>query len=270
MASQTGMAEDVYKKLRIIFCSDQRRDLLVSLNSGKKSLSDLHDELQLDSPTMIHNLRELEANRLVRESAAREYYLTKLGKNVARGVIHDYRRTEVLVKYETFWCEHDLDGIPDHLFDRIGALHDSALVQDSELDPFKAYSSFVELFKEFTVLRLISSVSAPDPHLFFDDLISAEIHVKLVLTEPVLQHVIEELGEATVKESLARGHELYVTRHNPRLVLAIADPFMTLLLYNSEGGFDYSTALRSQSKEAATWAGDVFRYYVKLSRSVTL
>lgn len=260
----------VYKMLRIALCSDQRRHLLLSLNGGKKSLSDLRDEVQLDSPTIIHNLRQLEANHMVRQSATKEYYLTKLGKNMARGVIHDYRRTETLVKYDTFWCEHDLDGIPDYLFDRIGALHDSALVADTELDPFTTYNSFVERFKKFTVLQLVSSVPVSNPRLFLDDFISAEKRVKVVLTEPMLQRVIEEVGEAKVKEALASGHELYVTKHDPRLILAIVDQLITLFLCKSEGGFDYSAALTSQSKEALTWAREVFRYYVKLSKSVTL
>src|SRR5665647_3039998 len=90
MAPLTEISEDIYERLRLAACSEQRRALILSLNEGEKSLSDLRDEMQLDSATIIHALRALERDSFVREDANRYYFLTVIGKTVARKVIDFY------------------------------------------------------------------------------------------------------------------------------------------------------------------------------------
>jgi len=270
MAPLTEISEDIYERLRLAACSEQRRALILSLNEGEKSLSDLRDEMQLDSATIIHALRALERDSFVREDANRYYFLTVIGKTVARKVIDFYETTGTLLKYETFWLEHDLSGIPDYLFDRIGALRDSTLVVDTELDPFKAYHSFVVYLEKSSTLELIASVSAPDPLSLFGEFVVGHKHIELVATEPVLDYAIEELGQARVKEALRAGHKLYVLRHDPKLVFAVADHVIILILFRLDGRFDYSAALTSESPEAIAWGHEMFRHYVELSESVTL
>jgi predicted transcriptional regulator len=267
MAPLTAISEDIYGKLRLIICSDQRRALLLSLDREKKPLSDLRDEVQLDSATIIHSLRALERDNLVREDAQRNYSLTAIGKAAVHKLIDFFETTGAFVKYETFWLEHDLSGIPAHLFDRIGALRDSTLIVDTELDPFKASHSLVALLEKSPTVELIASVSAPDPHILFGEFALGK-RIELVVTEPVLHHLIEELGQERVKEALLAGHKLYVLRHDPRLVFAVAHHIIVLLLYHLDGGFDYSAALTSESPEAIAWGHDLFRHYVDLSESV--
>jgi predicted transcriptional regulator len=268
MAPLTAISEDIYDRLRLIICSDQRRVLLLSLNREKKPLSDLRDEVQLDSATIIHSLRALERDNLVREDAYRNYSLTAIGKAAVHKLIDFFETTGAFVKYETFWLEHDLSGIPAPLFDRIGALRDSTLVVDTQLDPFKAYHSLVALLEKSPTVELIASVSAPDPHTLFDEFVLGHKHMEVIMTEPVLHHVIEELGQVRVEEARRAGHKLYVLRHDPKLVFAVADPVIVLLLYHLAGGFDYSAALTSESPEAIAWGHDLFRHYVDLSESV--
>jgi predicted transcriptional regulator len=267
MAPLTGISEDIYERLRLVICSEQRRVLLLSLNPEKKSLSDLRDVMELNPSTIIHALRALERDNLVQEDVQRNYSLTAIGKAAVHKLIDFFETTGAFVKYEAFWLEHDLSGIPDHLFDRIGALRDSALVVDTQLDPFKAYHSLVALLEKSHTLELIASVSAPDPHILFGEFALGK-RVELVVTEPVLHHIIEELGQERVKEALLANHKLYVLRHDPRLVFAVADHVIVLLLCHLDAGFDYSAALTSESPEAIAWGHDLFGHYVDLSESV--
>jgi len=270
MALKTEMSEKVRKRLLLAICSDQRTQLLLALNEGEKTVSDLRDAVQLDGPTIIHALRILEMNHFVSENGERSYNLTPIGKNVVRKVLDFYCATEAVVTHEKFWLEHDFGGIPEQLFDRIGALRDSTLVIDTQLDPFKAYNNFVELLKASHTLELIASVSAPDPQFLFHEFVEAHKHVELVVTESVLHHVIEKLGQARVKRALREGHKLYVIRQDPKLVFAVADHVIVLMLCRLDGGFDYSVSLTSESPEAIVWGHDVFRHYVESSESVTV
>jgi len=74
---------DVDKIIRLAVCSDQRKEILLSMNDGMKSLGELRDELKLSSPAIIHALRELETNHIIRQDSKRNYMLTPIA-----GVLH--------------------------------------------------------------------------------------------------------------------------------------------------------------------------------------
>jgi predicted transcriptional regulator len=222
----------------------------------------------LDSPTLIHGLRSLETNGFVCQDEARAYGLTAIGRVVTRKAADFFSATEVLLRHEAFWAEHDVSGIPDALFDRIGALRDSTLVGGCEFDPFDAYRRFVTILKTSSTLELISSVSAPDPCFLFDELCGK--HIESVLTEPVFRHAREELGDARVKKALNEGHKLYVARYDPKLVFAVTDDATVLLLCRLNGAFDFATALTSRSPQALEWGHEMFRRYVAVSERVAL
>jgi predicted transcriptional regulator len=61
-----------------------------------------------------------------------------------------------------------------------------------------------------------------------------------------------------------------VTRDNPKLVLVVADSFLALALYGSDGAFDYSYTLTCQLEEAIAWGQELFDYYVASSESLVL
>jgi len=61
--------------LRLAACSNLRSEIITSLKGGKKSLSELRDELEVSSTTAIHALRELEKGNLVFQDADRAYAL---------------------------------------------------------------------------------------------------------------------------------------------------------------------------------------------------
>ncbi len=268
MALKTEMSDGVWKRLRAATCSDQRTQLLLSLNEEKKSVGDLRDALHVDGPTIIHALRMLQTLHFVSEDGERVYYLTAIGKNMVRKLIDLIGDTEVIVEHEKFWIEHDLSGIPDQLFDRIGALRNSTLVADSKRDPLTTYRSFIAFLENSPTVELITSVYAPDPRFLYEEFVLAHKHIELVVTESVLHHVMEELGQVRVKEALRTGDKLYLLRHDPRLVFAVADHVVILMLSRLGGGFDYSAALTNQSPEASAWGHDLFRHYVGLSESV--
>jgi len=268
MALKTEMSDGVWKRLRAATCSDQRTQLLLSLNEEKKSVGDLRDALHVDGPTIIHALRMLQTLHFVSEDGERVYYLTAIGKNMVRKLIDLIGDTEVIVEHEKFWIEHDLSGIPDQLFDRIGALRNSTLVADSKRDPLTTYRSFIAFLENSPTVELITSVYAPDPRFLYEEFVLGHKHIELVVTESVLHHVMEELGQVRVKEALRTGDKLYLLRHDPRLVFAVADHVVILMLSRLGGGFDYSAALTNESSEAIAWGHDLFRHYVGLSESV--
>ena len=269
---ETEMDEnaDVYKNLRLSICSEHRRALLFSLNEGKKPLAALQKELNVPSPAIIHALRELEGNHLVRQDRVRQYGLTTIGRSAVREVI-DFRRVmEVLTKHEAFWSEHDLSGIPDHIFDQIGSLRDATLIMGTPPDIFKAMRRFVELLQDSTIVRLVSPVYIPNIEaIVLDKFVSAELRIELLLTDEVLRHFIGEAENVSLKEAREIYLKLRVLREDPKLVLVVTDRFMALALYRTDGTFDHSSTLTSEDPEAIAWSRQLYDHYVIESDDIT-
>ncbi|MGZ4890660.1 MAG: helix-turn-helix transcriptional regulator [Halobacteriota archaeon] len=261
---------DPYRDLRLAICSNHRRAILVSLNERPKSLSELRDELKTSSPALIKAFRELEGNRLVRQDSERRYGVTPIGRGAARKIL-DFRRTmEVLQQHATFWSNHDVTGIPDHLFDQVGSLRDTTLITGAPPDIFKAMRRFVELLQQSAVIKLISPIYIPNiESIVLDKLVSAELRIELLLTDEVLHHFIGEAEDVSLKEARDIYLKLRVLREDPKLVLVVTDRFMALALYRTDGTFDYSSTLTSEDPEAIAWSRQLFNHYVIESGDIT-
>jgi predicted transcriptional regulator len=262
---------DVYKNLRLSICSDLRRAVLLSLNEGEKSLAVLEKELKGSKPALIHGLRELEGNHLVRQDRARHYAVTPIGRAAARKVIDFRRAMEVLKKHEAFWSEHDLRGIPDHVFDRIGSLRDATLISGAPTDLFKAMRRFVDLLQDSPLVRLVSPIYIPNiDAIVLEKFASEETRIELVLTEAVMHHFIDEAERTRLKQTRGKHLTLRMLRDDPKLVTVVTDRFMALAFYRPDGSFDYSSILMSENLEAIAWSKQLFDHYVSVSAKVTL
>jgi predicted transcriptional regulator len=112
--------EAVFKRMRLAICSGNRRRVLLALHQKKKSLGDLREDLNSDSPTILRSLRELERNRMVQQDELRDYSLTVIGEAIAQKVINCHHLAEVLTLHEAFWFEHDVSGIPEYCLVALG------------------------------------------------------------------------------------------------------------------------------------------------------
>jgi len=262
---------DPYKDLRLAICSERRRAILISLYDGKKQVADLHEQLKSPPPALIHILRELEENHFVRQDLTREYELTPLGRSAVRKAI-DFRRTlEVLKMHRAFWSEHDLRGIPDHIFDSVGSLLGATLVTGTPTDVFKTMRRLTESLRDSTVIRLVSVIYIPNiDTIVLEKFVAEETRIELVLTDAVLRHFIDEADHSRLKEARGKHLTLRVLHDDPKLITVATDRFMALALYRADGTFDYSSLLTSEDPEAIAWSQQLFDYYVSESADVVL
>ncbi|MGZ4870090.1 MAG: helix-turn-helix transcriptional regulator [Halobacteriota archaeon] len=270
MAPLTEISEDIYERLRLAACSEQRRALILSLNEGEKSLSDLRGEMQLDSATIIHALRALERDNFVREDAKRNYALTVIGKTVAHKVIDFFETTGALVKYEMFWLEHDLSGIPDYLLGMMLLLRDSMVLASSETDIFEAYRRGIAFFEGANAFRIVSAAEMPDAARFLNKFAAHRVPLQLVLIGDLLDALIERADIARVAKTLGRRCQVYILRHDLKLSLALSDSVMALMLDDVHGTMDVTNTLVARSKDGVTWGTALFNHYVEASEMVTL
>ncbi len=275
MRADNNKAEEVTQKnvrdiLHLAICSDLRRDILFFLMEGGKSLGDLREELSVSSTTAIHALRELEKHSLTYQDGARDYRLTNTGEIIARKITDLSNAAQILTRYEKFWDERDLSGIPDYLLNKIGCLNDAILLTSVTTDIFKVYTNFITLVTNAKEIQGISPIFLPELTQLFADLVSQGAKVELIVTRDVLHKILETADLNSLKQSIHGNLQLRVLEHNPKVAFSSGDNFISLGLFRADGTYDYSEDLISYSKEAIAWGRELFGYYLRLSEPVVL
>ena len=122
----------VHDILRLLACSDLRKNLTETLREGKRlTLSELSEHVGASSPAAVHALRELGKADLVHQDEKRNYSLTNIGEIVVRQLDEIELAILTLSRDGQFWLDHDLSDIPKPLLDKIGYLADSTLIKYS-------------------------------------------------------------------------------------------------------------------------------------------
>lgn len=252
---------------RLAVCSDLRRNILISLYDGKKSLGHLRDEMKVSSTTAIHALRELEKYNLTFQDEDKNYLLTTIGRVISAKLVDFSDAAEVLEKHKRFWLEHDVSGIPKHMIEKIGWLKDSELIKSTEIDIFKVHSNFINLLKNAQKVRGVSSIYVPEYTSLFHELINKNVDVQLIISKEVL----EKLDEATLSQLITDSKpnfDMFVMNENLKAAITVTDYFISIGLFRVDGTYDYSNDLISYSKEAIAWGNMFFDYNVRLSKRI--
>ena len=253
---------------RLIVCSDIRKNILITLNHKAKSLGDLRDELNISSTTAIHALRELEKNRLTFQDTNKNYALTNIGTIVALKLLDFNDAIEVMKKHESFWIEHDLTGIPEHMMEKIGWLKGSTLIEDTSTDIFKVHTNFIKLLTNAREIKGVSSIFVPEYFNLFQDLIiNKKVDVELILTKDV----VDKLDESTLNkifEDETLKLKLYITKQNTKAAFTVTDYFVSMGLFHSNGTYDYNRDLVSYDKKGIEWGRGLFEWYLQQSEKI--
>jgi predicted transcriptional regulator len=249
---------------RLAVCSDLRKNILTSLNEGKKQLRDLRDELNVSSTTAIHTLKELERHNLVVREKDKNYSLTNIGRIATLKLLDFSDAAWVLKKHERFWLEHDLSGIPEHLMEKIGWLKDSIIIQISTLDIIKTHSSYVSFIKNAKCVRGVSPIFSSDYPGVFEEIIKKNVNTQLVLTNSVIKKLTENLGLGKLKNFVSNYElELSVTNEDIRVAFTVTDAFLSFGLFSNNGIYDLTQDLVSTDKRSIRWGFEIFEYYRK-------
>ncbi len=248
--------------LRLVICSDLRKNLLISLNEDKKSLGDLRNELNISSTTAIHALRELEKSNLAFQDRDKNYALTKIGRILTLKVADFSNAIDVLKTHERFWLEHDLTGIPEHLMEKIGWLKNSNIMQIDSLDIVKTHESFVRFIKPAKWIKGVTPVFSSDYPVVFTKIIEKNINTQVILTDAVLKKSIEALGKENFDTLISNyNFDLLVTNENLKVAFTVTDGFLSLGLFTNNGIYDPTHDLIATDTKAIQWGIELFDYY---------
>jgi predicted transcriptional regulator len=259
----------VGETLKFITSSKVRTKIMLGLQQEPKPSGVLRDEIGASASSVIHAARDLEKRELLVEKED-GYHLTPVGGIVA-GKLHNIIHTmDVLEQGKDFWLTHQVDGIPQPFLDRIHEIGEYDVLSSSVRNIFKTFTVYRELTKRARTFQGVSPVFVDAFVPMVKKLLGNDTTVQLVLTEEVLEELVDLDREEF--RTLLENRELSIWRldEEVRVAFTVTDSVLALGLFGQDGIYDASHDLVSKTKGAINWGRELFKYYKSRARPVVL
>lgn len=246
--------------LYMLASSKMRRELLLYLEDGPKTLSDLKDHLGVTSPQLSIRIRELLEYNLI--SAERKTYsLTQQGRIVLANYRPFANTAELFDRHCDYWKTHDLNCVPEELRYRIGEICNSEFVRDDTENLNRTLQLLLKIWKNAKQIYGVSPIF--DYNIVRALLESAKqgVHIEMVLTRAVYQKMASEHPEMIEEFLCCDNFHDYIVDEDIKTPFILTDRCFYFSNYYNDGTFDTESNLVSEEPLAIKWGRDLFEYY---------
>jgi predicted transcriptional regulator len=258
------IAEDALKSFTR---SKVRTKILLCLNEGAKSTSDLEKEMGIRNTTILHAIREMTDSDLVIRTD-HGYCLTNLGKMQAYMLTDMIDFVLVLEKYGDFWLTHDISAIPESLLTRIGMLSKSEILEGDPADILKTQEFFISELRRAKVIRGLSPIIIPGYAEAMATAVMNGAEVDLILSKPIMDIVAKEHPEILKQLIDVDNFRLYRIDMDVTAAFTVTDSFFSLGLFRIDGGYDVGKDLNCVGGAAIAWGNGLFDHYLSKSNRI--
>lgn len=252
---------DEFSGIKYILTSGMRSKLLLTIYEYPKNLDDLRNELKKPSATILHGLKELENNNLVRK-VQKYYELTSNGYLITTNMIKLIENWYAVNKSKLFWNNHDLSGIPEDVLKNVYLLKDAKYINSTTSDLSNAFNHYIKLISNARNLKIILPIYSEN---HFKHLIKLLNKSKLEKLELVISKELEKSIRKNeyLRKSLLENEKVTVKSIKGKLkvFLTFSEDFVTLTLFFKDGHYDDSQILIARDKNALKWALNLATYY---------
>ena len=247
-----------FKNVKYILTSSMRTLILVVLYNNRKNLNEIRDELKKPSATILHGLKELEENNLIKKD--RKYYeLTSNGYLLATNIIKLIDNWYSIEKNKYFWNSHDLSGIPENLLNKLYLLKDAQFISSTTSDLSNAFNTYIELISTSPELTIMFPIYSEN-HLKHLIRLLKNGNLKqltLLINTEIFQTITKS---RYLKKSLIENEKVKIieTDENFKIFLTFCRDFMTLTLFFKDNHYDDSQIIIDKHQSAIKWSKDLF------------
>lgn len=243
----------------IVTLSGIRKELLLYLDEGPRSLSEIRECFDITSPEVSPRIKELIEHKLV-TFESKKYILTPMGKTIIRN-FRPFRDTlNVFEQYQDFWDEHDLSSIPDEFLFRIGELKNYIIIED---DTFNINRTLNELNNLVSNSKNLVGVSCAFDESFPDIFlnIAKKVPVSTVVTEEIFKIINDNKYEKLKKEFINTNNSIYLLNEKIKISYVVNDDCLFFALCYKNGKLDLHSNIVSNDPSSIKWGKDLFEYY---------
>lgn len=262
--------DDVKDDLKLLTTSNIRTKIILILNDRNKQLSDLRNELQLGSSTILRAMEKLKTHDIIIKKD-NKYSLSSYGKLFAIKLENMLKSCYTIKKNDILWLEHHIDGIPEDLLKDIGCLSDSIIIEATPTDVVRPYTYFAENFIESNQIKCISPIFYNQYIFIYREVLKKGANLELMLTPIILDKLIETMGTDELKELISvYGLKIWIIEENTNILFTVTEKFISIGLFSIEGQFDITLKLISFNTDSIKWGNKLFNYYLKKAQLIDL
>lgn len=255
--------------LELIFLSEKRKDLLLFLKEGPKTIEEIKMHLEVGSVGILPQLKKLRENFLVTKKG-NIYSLSPLGIAVVSTMQSMVDLLSVFENRYDYWANHAVDCIPAPLRKRIEELSNCTFSESLDRTRlFEPHREFIENLKKSKKISGIASIFHPMYPSLFLKFAKMGMDVSLLVTHPVYERTKEEFTAELREYIKLENASFYVCSKKIELSNVVTDRFLSLSLPFCDGSFDYKEDVMWFDPVAIQWGEDLFAYYRDISDKIT-
>lgn len=255
--------------LELIFLSEKRKDLLLFLKDGPKSIAEIKENLNVGLVAILPQLKKLRENSLISKTGD-VYSLAPLGIAIAGRMKQMIDVLNVFGSKYEYWATHAVESIPEPLRERIGELANCTFSEPPDRTRlFEPHREFVENLMKSKKISGIASIFHPLYPSLFLTFAKNGVDISLLVTRPIYERLKEEYGAEMSEFLKFENASFYVYDKKIELAYAVTDIFLSLTLPFSDGTYDHNEDILCFDPEAIQWGEDLFAYYRKISDKIT-
>lgn len=251
----------------IVTLSGVRKELLLYLNDGPRSLSEIREQFDITSPEVSPRIKELVEHNLIKLEN-KKYYLTPMGKTIITNFIPFINTINTFSQYEEFWDEHDLTSIPEEFLNRIGEIKNYLIIEDCPEDMDRTWDELYRIVNNSKSVVGISCVFIKTLPELCVNATKNNIPMSIVVTEKIYETLKKDFNKELSEYIGNRNSALYVIKDGIKISHAVTDDCLFFSLFNKNGKFDSNANLVSYDPLSVKWGRDLYEYY--LSKSVKI
>lgn len=255
--------------LDLILFSEKRKEFLMLLREGPKSIEEILEKLQESRTALLPQIKKLKEDNLVKHEGDM-YRLSAIGEIIAGKMQPLLDTLEVFEKDPHFWADRRLAPIPANLKKRINELGNYRLVEPDLSHTFDVNPELIQHLSSSSCVHMFLSYFHPQFPAFFLGLARNGIKVTLNLSEAVYLRFEEDYKNEGENFLNMDNSDIFILDNKGMEIpaaIASTDRIMILGLFNESGRFD-SQYVISSDRRAIKWGEDLFRYYRDMSREV--
>jgi predicted transcriptional regulator len=249
--------------------SELKLKILLSLLNGERKISELRFDSETRDTTIFHVLEEFEDLNLTTKAQG-VYKLSPLGTIEAKILKEFISTAEVIEKFKDFWLSHNVDDIPAHLLQNIGALKDAQLVRTQASELGIVHQTFIETIRTSKRIKGISPIFHSDFISLFGQLLEQGSTIELIVSSDVLNKITGFVDLDLIKKYLTEDKLRVFLKDDLKIALALTERSFSLGLFALSGKYDDTMDLRSDRIEAIKWGERLFEDAVKGSSRIGL
>lgn len=244
----------------IVTLSGIRKELLLYLDDGPRSLAEIRERFDITSPEVSPRIKELIEHHLIKFEA-KKYHLTTVGKIVVKNFKPFMYTNDLFDKFFDYFCTHNLDVIPDHLLYRLYELHNSVYIEDEANDMSRTEKELMRLLENAQwILGATPVFKDSFPELFLTEA-QKNKPVSIVVNKSIYNKLKKDYPYFIDNFPQYSNSNLYVSNNDIGIAYIVTNELLFFSSYYNNGKYDFQGNLVSNDITAIKWGRDLFEYY---------